>query len=69
MEKLNIEALLDKNPQVDREKIRARLGKIIKEGPLKSKPARPISPYTGRRVTTDDKMEWSYARRLPARKS
>jgi hypothetical protein len=59
MEKLDIEALLDKNPQVDREAIKARRARPAKEEartPLKG--GDPASPYGGRRVITDDKMRW-----------
>lgn len=65
MEKLDIKALLDKNEQVDRDLIKARLEKISKVGPVKAKGSRQISPYSGRRITTDDKMKWGAVRRLP----
>ena len=69
MKRLDIEALLDKNEQVDREVIKARLEKIAKVGPVKPKGSNPISPYSGRRVTADDKMKWGPVRRLPRRQS
>ncbi len=69
MERLDIEALLAKNEQVDREVIKARLQKIAKGGTRKPKNVEPISPYSGRRVTSDDNMKWGAVRRLPRRSS
>jgi len=67
MRTLDIEALLDKNQQVDRDVIKARLEKIARVGPVKPKDSRPISPYSGRRVTNDSKMKWGAGRTLPKR--
>lgn len=69
MRKLDLEALLEKNEQVDREVIKARQEKIGKSGSVKNKGGHIISPYSGRRVTVDDKMKWTTLRKLPTRQA
>jgi hypothetical protein len=62
MEKLDIESLLDKNPQVDRDAIRRRLekGESAKPEQIKGNPA---SPYGGRRATPDTRVRPSLLRK------
>ncbi len=68
MKDLDIEALLEKNQQVDRDVIKARQEKIARLGPVKPKGRHIISPYGGRRVALDDKVNSASVRRLPRAK-
>lgn len=58
MNTLDVAALLDKNPQVDRNIIDQQMRKAEKEGP---RPTRRqggnISPYGGRRLIVDERGE------------
>ena len=72
MEKLDakaLEALLDLNPQVDREAIEARKAKLSKEGPRVRITGDSASPYGGKRATSDDQMKWRFANRLGRRRT
>ncbi len=59
MATLDLEALLELNPQVDRDAIKKRRDKILKEGSRgAAQGADSTSPYGGKRLTADDKMKW-----------
>jgi hypothetical protein len=62
MEELNIDNLLDKNPQVDREAIKRRQEKVNREKPEQLK-GDPASPYGGRRATPDTRLKPSVLRK------
>ena len=58
MESLDIEALLKKNPKVDRGQIEHLKKERIPGQPI-VREGDPTSPYRGRRATSDDKMNWT----------
>ena len=62
MEKLDIESLLEKNPQVDREAIKRRQQRLIgkKSEPLKGNPA---SPYGGKKAAPDTRIQPALVRK------
>jgi hypothetical protein len=66
MEKLDIDSLLDKNPQVDREAIKRRQEKVDDKKPDTIK-GNPASPYGGRRATTDTRLKPSLVRKSSQR--
>ena len=61
MVKLDIDDLLDKNPQVDREMIKRREEKLRKMTPEQLK-GNPVSPYGGRRAIPDTRLKPSTLR-------
>jgi hypothetical protein len=61
MDRLDINEILDKNPQVDRDTIMRRLEKLSKTTPEQLK-GNPISPYGGRRATADTRLKPSTVR-------
>jgi len=52
MKTLDIDALLAKNPKVDRKEVRKHMRKDGETSPVR---AFPVSPYAGRRLVVDDK--------------
>lgn len=67
MPKLDIDALLEKNPHLDREAVKRRL-RIIDEGGVGRNPTkqRPVSPY-GRQKRGDDRWWGGSVRSHPKR--
>ena len=59
-----IEALLKLNPQVDREIIRSRRERILKEGSQGAFTGDSASPYRGKRATYDERLKTDAIRRL-----
>ncbi|MBP2309418.1 hypothetical protein GBZ48_21455 [Azospirillum melinis] len=56
MEKLNIEAILEKNPQIDRKSVEEKMKKVSEEGyPTRRGKSGSASPYASRRFFFDTK--------------
>lgn len=58
MNPIDVDTLLEKNPQVDKDVIRERLEKVRRDGPNRPKrQAGSTSPYAGRRMVVDERSE------------
>lgn len=58
MNAVDIEALLEKNPQVDEDAIRKRLEKVRQDGANRpGRRAGNVSPYGGKRMIADERSE------------
>jgi hypothetical protein len=58
MSPIDVEAHLEKNPQVDEDTVRKRLEKIRREGAGRpGRGAGNISPYAGKRMIIDERSE------------
>jgi hypothetical protein len=62
MEKPDIETLLNKNPNIDRETLRRYLEEFV-QIVLKPRRRGNTSPYSGRRLTPATKTNWTAAPR------
>ena len=54
MKKLDVNALLEKNPGVDKEKIRRMAAGDLAQSPSHMKAYGSASPYSGKRMIADD---------------
>jgi hypothetical protein len=72
MEKIDaetLESLLDKNPRVNREAIKARQEKLSKDGPRVKITGDSASPYGRKRIASDEQIKWRSPSRLGSRRT